>query len=82
MKNNKDIHVIAFEYFLVFLMVHGCLTFEEYQIFAVHRTEHREFKSAKIFCSSLLIFETEAFFLTMRNNSVMPSVEKQKVFMQ
>jgi hypothetical protein len=45
----------------------------------VHRIEHREFESAKNFWLSLLVFEIEGFFgLTVRNNNVMTSVEKQK----
>ncbi len=65
--------------------MHGCLTSEDYQIFTVHRIEHREFKSAEHFCLSLLVFEIEALkvfsILTVRNNSVMTYVEKQHVFM-
>ncbi len=57
-----------------------CLTSKDYQIFAVHRIEHREFESAEIFGLSFLVFELEAFFffLTVCNNNVMTYVEKQK----
>jgi hypothetical protein len=71
--------IFAFEYLWVFLAVHVCLTSEDYQIFPVHRIEHREFESAEIFCLTLLVFEIDGFFcLTVRNNNVMTFVEKQK----
>ncbi len=60
MKDNEDT-VFAFEYFRVFLTVHGCLTSEDYKLFTVHRIEHREFKSVEISCLSLLFLEIEAF---------------------
>jgi hypothetical protein len=28
-------------------MVHGCLTYQDYQIFTVHRVEHKEFKISR-----------------------------------
>ncbi len=76
----KTTKILAFKYFFVFLAVHVCLTSEDYQIFTVHRIEHREFESAKIFGLSFLVFEIEAFlfYFTMRNNNVMTYVEKHK----
>ncbi len=75
MKGNKDICIWIFLSFFSSV----CLTSEDYQIFPVHRIEHREFESAKKFWLSLLVFEIEGFFgLTVRNNNVMTSVEKQK----
>jgi hypothetical protein len=43
--------------------VHGCLTFQDYHIFTVHRIELREFISAKFFCLFLMVSEIEAFKL-------------------
>ncbi len=42
----KATKIFAFKYFRVFLAVHVCLTSEDYRIFPVHWTEHREFESA------------------------------------
>ncbi len=33
--------------FEFFLMVHGCVTSQDYQIFTVHRIEHKEFKISR-----------------------------------
>ncbi len=56
-QNSKNrIPLFWFEYFLVFLTMHGCLTFQDYQIFTVYRIEHREFKSVEIFFVYLFWF--------------------------
>jgi hypothetical protein len=49
-------------------MVHGFLTSQNYQIFTVHRIEQREFKSAKSFFLSLLVFEIGAFNFLIFNS--------------
>jgi hypothetical protein len=59
----KTTKILAIKYFFVFLAVHVCLTSEDYQIFTVHRIEHREFESAEIFCLSFFIFEIEVFYV-------------------
>ncbi len=58
-----------FKYYLVFLAVQVSLTSKDYQIFTVHRIEHREFESAEIFCLSFLVFEIEAFLWVFFNSA-------------